>query len=145
MIAGRFDFTGNNSIVQGKTLRVRIRLKDADKLPLPVDNLEFRAAFKKDLDGPNILFLSTNTGLPGITSGSSIVKEPDGEEGAIDLIVSDETMEGILHTAWTEVTFPGSPPKYRGVWELEAEDSVAPNDTFPVLAGKVNFIREVVR
>jgi len=145
MIAGRFDFTGNNSIVQGKTLRVRIKLQDADKLPLPVADLEFRAAFKKDVDGPNILFLSTNTGLAGITSGSAIIVEPDGEEGTIDLVISDETMEGILHTAWTEVTFPGSPPKYKGVWELEAEDTLDPFDTFPVLAGKVNFIREVVR
>jgi hypothetical protein len=145
MIAGRFDFTGNNSIVQGKTLRVRIKLEDAEKLPLPVADLEFRAAFKKDLDGPNILFLSTNTELAGITPGSSIVVEPDGEEGTIELVVTDEAMEAILHTAWTAVSFAGAPTKYKGVWELEAEDSEAPGDTFPVLAGKVNFIREVVR
>lgn len=145
MVAGRFDLTGNNSIVQGKTFRLRLKLFDANKEPLPVSTLEFRASFKKDLDSTPILFLSTNTGLNGITPGSNIEVEPDAEEGTIEMVVSDETMEGISHTAWTEVVFAGAPPKYRGIWELEAEDSVSPFDTFPILTGKVNFIREVVR
>ena len=144
MIAGRFDFTGNNSIVQGKTLRVRVRLNDAAKDPLPVSTLIIRAAFKKDPDGPNILYLSTDDADPEITAGSEIIVEPDGVEGAVDLIVPDDIMAAISHTEWTPVTFPNAPTKYKGVWELEAEDTITPFDVFPVLAGKVNFIREIV-
>lgn len=153
MIAGRFDFTGTYSIVQGKTLRLRIRLKDAAKLELPVGLYEWRAKFKKNPDGPDILFLSSNTELPGVTAGSEIRLEPDDDdgnpmEGAIELYVPDEVMEGILHTQWEEVTYGETPnlkKKYRGVWELEAEDSMGDGDTLPILAGKVNFIREIAR
>ena len=152
MIAGKFDFTGLSSIVQGKTFRRTIKLLDASGLPLPVGLYEFRCKFKKDNDSDAILYLSTNTGLTGLTPGSEIIREPEDPEtelpmeGAIQLYVPDEYMETVLHTAWEEVIFGTAPfqkKKYRGVWELEAEDSISPGDTVPILAGKVNFIREV--
>lgn len=153
MIAGKFDFTGSFAVVQGKTFRRVMKLKDAAGDPLPVSDYHFRCKFKKDFDGPDILFLSTDTGLSGLTSGQEINYEPDDEdgnpiEGAIELYIPDETMEGILHTQWTEVVY-GTPPfaryKYKGVWELEMEDKNSPGDTVPVLAGKVEFVREAAR
>ena len=144
MIAGPYHFTGEDAIVQGKTFRRRFRMRDVNGALIDVSLYHFRCKFKNQSYGSDILFLSTDTSLSGLTSGSVITREPDGLEGTIELYIPDETMEGIEHTAWTEVVLGGK-AKYFGFWELEGELIGAPGDTNPILAGKVQFIREVTR
>lgn len=142
MKPGQYDI---DDLVQGKTWRRRFKFVDAAGEPLTPSGYEFRCMFKKNTDGPAILFLSSNSGLSGVTAGTAIVAAGDDAD-AIDVSISDEVMETILHTQWDEVPVGNTGRfKYQGVWEIEAEDALSPNDTLPLLQGKVTFIREVVR
>lgn len=139
MIAGKYNFTGDNAIVGGKTFRRRFRFRDENGDYVDVNAYHFRARFTNE-DFTSVLYLAT-TGS-GQTTDSEITREPDSLPGTIELYIPDETMEGILHTQWTKRRI-GVKDRYFGLWELEAEVIAAPGDTNPLLAGKVEFIREI--